>query len=513
MIKEQEIVLSPQEAQNEQQLAQLIARKFGVKPSDLNHFQILKRSLDARSKNILMRMRVQVFTHEDAAPTPTPPPAYKEVHNAPRVIIVGTGPAGLFAALTLLERGFKPIILERGKNIHERKLDLANLNRNQNLNLESNYCFGEGGAGTFSDGKLYTRSNKRGNVQDVLNKFVYHGANSSIRMDAHAHIGSDRLPVIIENMRNRILDCGGEILFNTRVDDLIVKDQNVLGVIDHNGNKHEGIATILATGHSAKNIYELFHKNNWALESKPFALGVRAEHPQVLIDRIQYKHAPRHSYLPAAEYSLVTQVGDRGVFSFCMCPGGIIVPAATENNQMVVNGMSNSMRNSPFANSGIVVTVNEKDYAPYAKHGALAGLHFQSDIEEKMFNACGYQQIAPAQRLHDFVNGKMSQSLPKTSYHPGVRSAPLHELLPDFVTKSLQRGFIDFNIKMQGFQTNEALLLGVESRTSSPVRIPRGEDLQHIQLKNLYPCGEGAGYAGGIVSSALDGINAANAIQ
>ena len=435
-----------------------------------------------------------------------------------KVIIVGAGPAGLFAALRCLELGMKPTIVERGKPVEDRKYDIARLTREQVVNPDSNWCFGEGGAGTYSDGKLYTRSTKRGDVGAVLRTFVAHGADPDIMLDAHAHIGTDRLSGIIANMRHTIEEHGGEYHFNSRVTDLIVKEGKVKGVqVVQGGQEVQDIiadAVILATGHSARDIYSMFHAHGWLLEAKPFALGVRVEHPQELINEIQYHGKGYSKYLPPAAYSLTTQVGNHGVFSFCMCPGGVIVPAATADGQQVVNGMSNSRRNSPYANSGIAVTVGLEDLPPAAKSiNPLNLLDFQMQIEQRMFHAGGDAINAPCQRLVDFLQRKPSSRLNKTGYMGNVVSAPLHELLPPFVVDSLIQGFKDFDRKMHGFITEEASLLAVESRTSSPVRIPRDkETLQHPQLQGLYPCGEGAGYAGGIVSSALDGIRCAEAI-
>lgn len=440
--------------------------------------------------------------------------AYQDCHNCPAVIIVGAGPAGLFAAMRALELGLKPIILERGKPVEERRPDIALLAKTQNVDPNSNWCFGEGGAGTYSDGKLYTRSNKRGNIQEVLHRFIEHGADPSIAIDAHAHIGTDKLSGIIANMRHTIEGYGGEYHFSTRMADLIVEQGSVRGVKDTEDNEYRGIAVILATGHSARDIYELFAQRNWSLEAKPFAMGVRVEHPQELINQIQYHSpTPNMQFLPPAAYSLTTQVEGHGVFSFCMCPGGCIVPAATGEMQQVVNGMSNSRRNSPFANSGIAVTVSPSDVPEYAQYGPLALLRFQQDVERKVYDAVGGSITAPLQRLTDFCESRMSQNNNPCNYLGQTMNIPQHELLPPFIVKCLQQGFRDFDRKMHGFYTEQASILSVESRTSSPVRIPRDETLQHPQLLNLYPCGEGAGYAGGIVSSAMDGIRAIEQIE
>ena len=440
--------------------------------------------------------------------------AYQDCHICPAVIIVGAGPAGLFAAMRALELGLKPIILESGKPVEERRPDIALLAKTQNVDPNSNWCFGEGGAGTYSDGKLYTRSNKRGNIQEVLHRFIEHGADPSIAIDAHAHIGTDKLSGIIANMRHTIERHGGEYHFSTRMADLIVEQGSVRGVKDTEDNEYRGIAVILATGHSARDIYELFVQRNWSLEAKPFAMGVRVEHPQELINQIQYHSpTPNMQFLPPAAYSLTTKVEGHGVFSFCMCPGGCIVPAATGEMQQVVNGMSNSRRNSPFANSGIAVTVSPSDVPEYAQYGPLALLRFQQDVERKVYDAVGGSITAPLQRLTDFCESRMSQNNNPCNYLGQTMNIPQHELLPPFIVKCLQQGFRDFDRKMHGFYTGQASILSVESRTSSPVRIPRDGTLQHPQLRNLYPCGEGAGYAGGIVSSAMDGIRAIEQIE
>ena len=514
MIKEIEIALLPEQLNNNTAYEKAIAQTIRVPREKINTFTVLKRSIDARKQKVMFRLKLIVYTHEshpkeEAVKQIT----YKYSQHAEKVIVIGAGPAGLFAALRLLELGLKPIILERGKEVENRKHDIAKLNREHIVNKDSNYCFGEGGAGTYSDGKLYTRSTKRGNVNDVLQKLVDHGASADILIDAHPHIGTDKLPGIIQNMRYTIKEYGGEFYFDTRITDLEIKDGKILNLIDQRGNKFDAKNIILATGHSSRDIYELLHHKQILIESKPFALGIRIEHPQALIDSIQYHSSTKNQYLPAATYQLVTQVEERGVFSFCMCPGGIIVPAATEDGQIVVNGMSNSRRNSAFANSGIVVSVELKDLTSYEKYGALAGLKYQEDVEKSAFLYANKGQTAPVQRMTDFVNQKVSSSLNSNSYIPGAISAPLHEILPEGISNRLQRAFLDFDAKMKGFYTEEANIFGVESRTSSPVRIPRNpETFQHLQIKNLYPCGEGAGYAGGIVSSALDGIAVADKI-
>ncbi|RLD45646.1 MAG: FAD-binding protein, partial [Bacteroidetes bacterium] len=487
-------------------------KHLDISNEELTAINVIRKSIDARQRVIKFNVRVDAYINEKPKEEDFIP-KFRNVTNSKRVVIVGSGPAGLFAALRLIERGYKPIILERGKPVKDRKLDIAKLNRESVVDEDSNYAFGEGGAGTFSDGKLYTRSKKRGNVKDVLDLLIFHGADSNIGVDAHPHIGTNKLPRIIQKIRETILNYGGEIYFNHRVSDLMIKDSKILGVIA-NGEKFEGEAVILATGHSARDIYELLHKNNILLESKAFAMGVRVEHPQQMIDNIQYHCEIRDDYLPAAAYSLVSQVEDRGVYSFCMCPGGFIVPAATAPDELVVNGMSPSMRNSKYANSGMVVQINIEDLSNYKDYGVMAGLKFQGDLEKMAFINGGVGQIAPAQRLEDFVRGKVSSDLPDTSYHPGIVSSPLHMWLPEAIGPRLQKGFKTFDKRMKGFITNEAVVLGVESRTSSPLRIPRDKlSLQHPQIDGLYPAGEGAGYAGGIVSAAVDGQRIADSMR
>jgi len=513
------IDLTPQEYCTPALLRQAVSRKSGIPADDLFHVEVLRRSLDSRRGRILYHATVELYCGEEYV-APDYRGHYQNCHNKPAVIIVGAGPAGLFAALRALELELRPILLERGKPVDERRLDIAQLARTQVVNPNSNWCFGEGGAGTYSDGKLYTRSTKRGNVEDIMHRFIEHGADPSIAIDAHAHIGTDKLSGIIANMRQTILNHGGQYHFSTQVCQLILQhsagETVVQGVRDTHGNEYLGKAVILATGHSARDIYSLFDRNGWLLEAKPFALGIRVEHPQRLINEIQYHITPKNrsqlSYLPPAAYSLTTQVEGHGVFSFCMCPGGVIVPAATDGQQQVVNGMSNSHRNSPFANSGIAVTVSPQDVPQYAGKGALALLHFQQDVERRIFEAVGGSITAPIQRLTDFCQGRPSQSNNKSNYLGATLNAPLYELLPPFIVRGLQQGLQDFGRKMRGFYTDQASVLAVESRTSSPVRIPRDATLQHPQLRHLYPCGEGAGYAGGIVSSALDGIRAIESI-
>lgn len=523
MKHELNLVTSPEEAASEARIKELVAKQLFTSTDSITFCKVLKRSVDARSRAIKINLKIEVYTNE------TPPPAteytfkHADVSAKTPVIVVGAGPAGLFAALQLIENGLKPIVIERGKDVKSRRRDLAAINKEHLVNPESNYCFGEGGAGTYSDGKLYTRSTKRGDVTKVLELFVAHGADETILVEAHPHIGTNKLPKIIQAMRQTIIDHGGEVHFETKVIDLILRESAIKGVICKdlkNDTTLEFTAgqVILATGHSARDIFELLHKKNILIEGKTFAMGVRVEHPQALIDSLQYHCsmsdvAKKRDYLPAASYSLVHQAMGRGVYSFCMCPGGIIAPCATAPGEVVTNGWSPSKRNNPFANSGIVVTIEPEDYRQYAAHGPLAGLRYQQALERMAFHAGGETQTAPAQRLQDFVNGKLSATLPDVSYQPGIKSAPLHNLLPAEIGKRLQIGFKEFGTKMRGYLSNEAVIVGVESRTSSPVRIPRDPDtLQHPQISGLYPCAEGAGYAGGIVSAAIDGQKCGNAI-
>ena len=506
ILKTIQVDLSPEEYASEVSVRRAVARVLSIREVSLEPFRIIRRSIDCRRQKVLYHCTIEIGQNTQNVPII---PSIQST-TAPRLVIVGAGPAGLFAALRALQLGMKPIIIERGKPVQERKKDIVNLVRTKEVNPDSNWCFGEGGAGTYSDGKLYTRSTKRGDVNEVLHLFVEHGADPDIMVDVHAHIGTDRLPAIISRMRETIINCGGEYHFNTRVTDLNVKDGHVRGVFTADGDSIEGDAVILATGHSARDIYELFARHGWLLEAKPFALGVRVEHPQELINEIQYHGKGYSRLLPPATYSLVTQVESHGVFSFCMCPGGVIVPASTVSGQQVVNGMSNAARNSGFANSGIAVTVNPSDVGGEGWHALL---DFQKAVEQRAFEAAGGCIDAPSQRLVDFLRRKPSSRLNKSNYMGHCVSAPLHEVLPPFVVDCLVKGFKDFDRKMHGFITEEASLLAVESRTSSPVRIPRDkETLQHPQLQGLYPCGEGAGYAGGIVSSALDGMRCVEAI-
>ncbi|WP_121354478.1 NAD(P)/FAD-dependent oxidoreductase [Flavisolibacter nicotianae] len=515
MQKKISLKVLPSEAADPAKLTTLFAQACAVAPSRLTGYSVLKQSIDARSRRqVWVQVTAEVFVDEPFPERQLPTLQLQDVHHAERqVIVIGAGPAGLFAALRFLELGIKPIVLERGKDVRARRRDLAAINKEGVMNPESNYCFGEGGAGTYSDGKLYTRSTKRGDVAKVLNTLVQFGADEKIVYEAHPHIGTNKLPHIITAIREKILECGGEVRFQSKVTDFLLDGDTAKGVVVNGGENVHAEAIVLATGHSARDIFHLLHQKQIDIHFKPFALGVRIEHPQSIIDTIQYHCPTRGEYLPPASYSVVEQVNGKGVFSFCMCPGGIIAPAATAEGEVVVNGWSPSKRNNPFANSGIVVTVDETNIAAYQKHGPLAGMYFQQSIEQKAFAAGGGKLVAPAQRMVDFANNKISSSLPACSYLPGIHSISLKNVLPPFVHQSLQTAFKEWGKRMPGYFTNEAVVVATESRTSSPVRIPRGEDLQHPQIKNLYPCGEGAGYAGGIVSAAMDGERVANAIH
>lgn len=508
MQKDIEITLAPEDIDSVTAIKKNLSSALKMDQSRIEDYKILKRSIDARSRKVIYRLQVRAFIDE----TPLPESLvvnYKNVSNAKHVIIVGAGPAGLFAALQCIENGLKPIVLERGKDVKQRRRDLAAINKEGIVNTESNYCYGEGGAGTYSDGKLYTRSNKRGDINKVLQIFVQHGASEDILVDARPHIGTNKLPHIITAIRETILNAGGEVRFDQKVTDILIDFGKIKGVVINGEEELLSNSVILATGHSARDIYELLNERNILVEAKPFALGVRIEHPQSIIDAAQYHCDIRSEFLPPAYYSLVEQVGARGVFSFCMCPGGIIAPCATYANEIVVNGWSPSKRNNPFANSGTVVQITLDDVKGT---NPLRMMHFQAEIEKTAFRLGGGDLVAPAQRMVDFVEGRVSVDLPKNSYLPGTRSIMLKDTLPDFVASSLKNALPLFGKKMKGYYTNEAILVGVESRSSSPVRIPRDkETFQHPQVTGLFPCAEGAGYAGGIVSAAIDGVNCANA--
>lgn len=513
MITNLDIVLPPEVAGEPEQLKRAVSQKSGVRLDDISHVEILRRSIDARSRQVKINLRVRIYANEAFTETPITLPDYPNVSEREEILIIGAGPAGLFAALKILEMGKKPVILERGKDAKERIQDIKAINVHHIVNPDSNYCFGEGGAGTYSDGKLYTRSKKRGDVQRILELLVGFGATREILVEAHPHIGTNKLPGIIADMRNCILAHGGEIHFNTRVTDFILSGNAIKGVRTQRGDTFSSNHVILATGHSARDIFELLHQNKIEIELKPLAIGVRVEHPQQLVDQIQYSCKTRGAYLPPSPYSIVKQVDGRGVYSFCMCPGGVIAPCATSPGEIVTNGWSSSRRARSTANSGIVVELREEDFKPFAHLGPLAAIGFQQAIEQRAWEAGGKTQTAPAQRLTDFVNGRLSTQLPKTSYSPGITSVELGDVLPDFIHRALVNGFKRFDESMQGYLTNEAIVHAPETRTSSPVRIPRDpKTLQHPQIEGLYPCGEGAGYAGGIVSAAMDGERCALAV-
>ena len=507
MPKELLFQVSPEVAANESLLAQQAAKLIQVSPKEIQKVVVLKRSIDARQKSVKVNIKAQIFlVGEPYTPFQIELPDYQDVANKQEVIVVGAGPAGLFAALQLIELGLKPILIERGKDVRGRRRDLKAINVDGIVNEDSNYCFGEGGAGTYSDGKLYTRSKKRGDIDRILEILVGFGATPDIMVEAHPHIGTNKLPQIMQDMREKILSCGGIVLFETRVTDFVIKNNEMQGVVLRNGAVISATKVILATGHSARDIYELLHRKGVQIEAKPFALGVRAEHPQELIDQIQYSCDYRGQFLPPAPYSIVKQVNGRGMYSFCMCPGGVIAPCATSPGEVVTNGWSPSKRDQPTANSGIVVELKLEDFKPFKKFGPLAGMEFQKSIEQKAWHLAGETQKAPAQRMVDFTQNKVSQSIPKTSYVPGTTSIEMGQVFPGFISQIMREGFTEFGKSMRGYLTNEAILHAPESRTSSPVRIPRDPiSLEHVQIKGLYPCAEGAGYAGGIISAAIDG--------
>lgn len=513
MGKQVQINLNPAAAADDAAIKKIAATLSGIEPAAITEILVIKRSIDARKKNIRVNLTVEVFTGDSSINEVTPF-NHNDVSLKQEIIIVGAGPAGLFAALRLIELGLRPVIIERGRDVSSRKIDIARISREHIVDPDSNYCFGEGGAGTYSDGKLYTRSKKRGDNSRVLELLCLNGANRNILYEAHPHLGTDKLPRIISNIRQTILDAGGLFILGKRVTDFLIENNAMKGVVTSDNEKYYSPFVILATGHSARDIYEICINRGVDLEMKQFAMGVRVEHPQELIDKIQYHGSTRGDFLPASSYNLAKQVDGRGVYSFCMCPGGFIVPSATSQEEVVVNGMSPSERNSPYANSGIVVEIKPEDLAKYSKYGILAGLEFQKDLEREAWKNGGHTQKAPAQRLMDFVNGESSGSLPKVSYFPGVTASPLHSWLPKSIGRRLRDGFRLFGQLMNGYLTNEAVVLGVESRTSSPVRIPRVPGtLRHIKISGLYPAGEGSGYAGGIVSSAVDGMRAAEEIS
>jgi uncharacterized FAD-dependent dehydrogenase len=512
MKKEIQLTLSPREAFDDTVFRYAVTKKVGLSPDSEDVFiRQTKRSIDARGRDVKVNVTAEIFISEPPLPLIQRDRTYPKVHDANPIVIVGAGPAGLFAALRAIELGVKPIVIERGKDVRARRRDLAAINKDHVVNPESNYCFGEGGAGTYSDGKLYTRSKKRGDIRRIMEILVAHGATEEILVDAHPHIGTNKLPQLVAALRQSILDAGGEVRFETRVDDFVINGDAITGVVCSSGEIVGGLGVILATGHSARDIFHLLNWKKILIEAKPFALGVRIEHGQQLIDQIQYHcSSDRGPYLPPSSYSIVQQTQlnqvERGVFSFCMCPGGFIVPAATSPGEIVVNGMSPSRRDGKFANSGMVVAVELEDLSSYRNHGPLAGLVFQQEVEQRAWAFGGKTQQAPAQRMVDFVNKKESSTLLPTSYQPGIVSVGMDEVLPDFIAQRLRQAFSMFNKKMKGYFTNEAQMIGIESRTSSPVRIPRDkETLEHPQVRRLFPCGEGAGFAGGIVSAAMDG--------
>ena len=513
MIQEYQIRILPEQAANEEGIKRYLAKEKGLDVRTLNKVRVLKRSIDARQRTIFVNLKVRAYINEMPQDDQYVHTDYPDVSSRPRVIVVGEGPGGLFASLRLIELGYRPVVLERGKDVRERKKDLSNITKTQKVDSESNYCFGEGGAGAYSDGKLYTRSKKRGSVDKILNVFCQHGANTSILADAHPHIGTDKLPRVIENMRNTIINCGGEVHFQTKMTRFILEGDRVIGVEAVNlvtgAEENYRGPVILATGHSARDVYRYLASSKIEIEAKGIAVGVRLEHPSQLIDQIQYHNRNgRGKYLPAAEYSFVTQVDGRGVYSFCMCPGGFVIPAATGPEQLVVNGMSPSNRGTAWSNSGMVVETHPEDVVQSEEElkDPLSMMYFQERVEKLCWQQANMKQTAPAQRMADFVNNRLSYDLPKSSYAPGIISSPLHFWMPSFVSKRLQEGFKTFGKNAHGFLTNEATLIAMETRTSSPVRIVRDRDtLMHVRIQGLFPCGEGAGYAGGIVSAGVDG--------
>lgn len=513
MVRQVEVKVFPDKVYDSGYILSIIHQQMKGELERIKDVVLVKKSIDARGRRAIYLLRYDVYLDEKFEESEAIISKFKDVSHQPSIIIVGAGPAGYFAALECIELRLRPIVLDRGKNVRERRRDLKSIQQDGVVNSESNYCFGEGGAGTYSDGKLYTRSVKRGKIVKVLKLLVEHGADPAILIEAHPHIGSNKLPLIITAIRTTIEKFGGEVHFNQKVTDFILNEDKILGV-KCNDTAYIGNAVVLATGHSARDIYKLLAEKNIKIEAKPFALGLRIEHPQVFIDQTQYHQEVREENLPASSYSVVTQVDDKGVFSFCMCPGGLVVPAATAPGEIVVNGMSLSRRDSPFANSGFVTSIELDELEKHGYTGIFAAMDFQTDVERAMFAASDGSQKAPAQRVDDFVNGIVSPVLNDTSYIPGLISAPLHKILPSFVYKRLRQGLIDIDKKMKGYKTNHANILGVESRTSSPIRIPRdSETLSHPEVLGLYPCGEGAGYAGGIISAAMDGQNVAKAIK
>lgn len=513
MVKNLSLALPLADAANPELLLRHIASEAGIHRKRITGYKIDKRSMDARSRNIKILLQLRVTIDEPHTNDEPFDPELRDVHQALSAVIIGAGPAGLFAALKLIAQGIKPIVFERGKDVRSRRRDLAAMNKEGIVNPESNYCFGEGGAGTYSDGKLYTRSTKRGDVRRILQLFVHFGADPRILYEAHPHIGTNKLPQIITAMRLAIVDCGGEVHFDSKLTDIRLAAGQVAGITINHTDHYPCTQLLLATGHSARDIFTLLHERGIAIEAKPFALGVRIEHPQTIIDQAQYRCSVRDELLPPAAYSLVSQEMGRGVFSFCMCPGGIIAPAATAPGEIVVNGWSPSKRNNPYANSGTVVAVDEQDFARYGFSGPLAAMDYQQMVEQLAFEAGGGALVAPAQRMTDFVAGKLSTTLPDCSYLPGLRPANLQQVLPREIATALRTGLVSFGKKMKGYFTEEAVMVATESRTSSPVRIPRDKDtLEHTEVSGLYPCAEGAGYAGGIVSAAIDGERCAAAI-